>query len=95
MKKNRGIVSLVLTVVLIALMGFTVLVGFGKTGTGAMKNIKLGLDLKGGVSITYQVKDKNPREPRRTRSRSMILTEMKSENAVMTGTCCTTTATRS
>ena len=60
MKKNRGIVSLVLTVVLIALMGFTVLVGFGKTGTGAMKNIKLGLDLKGGVSITYQVKDKNP-----------------------------------
>jgi len=62
MKKNRGIVSLVLTVVLIALMGFTVLVGFGKTGTGAMKNIKLGLDLKGGVSITYQVKDKNPTE---------------------------------
>ncbi len=62
MKKNRGILSLVLTAVLIALMGFTVLVGFGKTGTGAMKNIKLGLDLEGGVSITYQVKDKNPTE---------------------------------
>lgn len=60
MKKNRGIISLILTVVLIALMGFTVLVGFGKTGTGAMKNIKLGLDLAGGVSITYQVKDKDP-----------------------------------
>ena len=25
-----------------------------------MKNIKLGLDLAGGVSITYQVKDDNP-----------------------------------
>ncbi len=60
MKKNKGIISLVLTVALIALMGFTVIVGFGKTGTGAMKNIKLGLDLAGGVSITYQVKDKNP-----------------------------------
>ena len=60
MKKNKGIISLVLTVVLIALMGFTVIVGFGQTGTGAMKNIKLGLDLAGGVSITYQVKDKNP-----------------------------------
>ena len=60
MKKNKGIISLVLTVVLIALMGFTVIVGFGKTGTGAMKNIKLGLDLAGGVSITYQVKDDNP-----------------------------------
>lgn len=62
MKKNRGILSLILAVALIALMGFTVLVGFGKTGTGAMKNIKLGLDLAGGVSITYQVKDKNPTE---------------------------------
>lgn len=60
MKKNKGILSLLLTVVLIALLGFTVLVGFGKTGTGAMKNIKLGLDLAGGVSITYQVKDDNP-----------------------------------
>lgn len=62
MKKNRGILGLVLTFVLAALMGFTVLVGFGKTGTGAMRNIKLGLDLEGGVSITYQVKDKNPSE---------------------------------
>ena len=60
MKKNRGIISLILAVVLIALMGFTVVVGFGKTKTGAMENIKLGLDLAGGVSITYQVKDKNP-----------------------------------
>ena len=55
MKKNKGIISLILAVVLIALMGFTVTVGFGRTGTGAMKNIKLGLDLAGGVSITYQV----------------------------------------
>lgn len=62
MKKNKGILSLILTAVLILLLGFTVLVGFGKTGTGAMKNIKLGLDLAGGVSITYQVKDDNPTE---------------------------------
>lgn len=62
MKKNKGILSLILTAVLVILLGFTVLVGFGETGTGAMKNIKLGLDLKGGVSITYQVKDDNPTE---------------------------------
>ena len=60
MKKGKSILSLVLAGILIALMGFAVLVGFGKTGTGAMKNIKLGLDLAGGVSITYQVKDDNP-----------------------------------
>ena len=62
MKKSRGVVNLILTVALICLLGFTTVVGFGKTGTGAAKNIKLGLDLAGGVSITYQVKDDNPTE---------------------------------
>ncbi len=60
MKKSRGVISLIVTAVLIALLGFTTIVGFGKGHTGAAKNITLGLDLAGGVSITYQVKDKNP-----------------------------------
>ena len=60
MKKSRGILSLIMAAALIVLLGFTTLVGFGKGHTGAMKNIKLGLDLAGGVSITYQVKDDNP-----------------------------------
>lgn len=60
MKKSKGIISLILTVVLIALLGFTTVVGFGKGQTGAAKNIKLGLDLEGGVSITYQVKGDPP-----------------------------------
>lgn len=60
MKKSKGIISLILTVVLIALLGFTTVVGFGKGQTGAVKNIKLGLDLEGGVSITYQVKGDTP-----------------------------------
>lgn len=62
MKKNRGILSLVLTAVLIVFLGFTTVVGIGGKHSGAAKNIKLGLDLAGGVSITYQVKDKNPTE---------------------------------
>lgn len=60
MKKSKGIISLIVTAVLLVLLGFTTIVGFGKTGTGAAKNIKLGLDLAGGVSITYQAKDKKP-----------------------------------
>lgn len=60
MKKSKGIISLILTVVLIALLGFTTVVGFGKGQTGTAKNIKLGLDLEGGVSITYQVKGETP-----------------------------------
>ena len=34
--------------------------GWGPGHKGAAKNIKLGLDLAGGVSITYQTKEKNP-----------------------------------
>lgn len=62
MNKNKGILSLILTVVLIAFFGYTALFGIGSKETGAAKNIKLGLDLAGGVSITYQVMDENPSE---------------------------------
>ena len=62
MNKNKGILSLILTVALVALLGYTAMFGLGAKGTGAAKNIKLGLDLAGGVSITYQVVDENPSE---------------------------------
>ena len=60
MKKSRGVWSLIATTLLIVLFGFTTIVGFGKGKIGSAKNITLGLDLAGGVSITYQAKDKNP-----------------------------------
>ena len=60
MKKKQGVLVLVLTVVLIGLLAFTTAVGFGPTGTGSARNIKTGLDLAGGVSITYQAKGDNP-----------------------------------
>lgn len=60
MKKSRGVWSLIATTLLIVLLGFTTIVGFGKGKIGSAKNITLGLDLAGGVSITYQAKDKNP-----------------------------------
>ncbi|MDR0964527.1 MAG: protein translocase subunit SecD, partial [Clostridium sp.] len=54
MKKSRA--WIVLAVFLIALIGSTFmdLYGVGKEGTGSAEDIKLGLDLAGGVSITYQ-----------------------------------------
>ena len=60
MKKKQGVVVIILAAVLIGLLIFTTAVGFGPTGTGSAKNIKTGLDLAGGVSITYQAKDENP-----------------------------------
>ncbi len=60
MNKKRGIFSLAVTILLIVLLAFTTIQGFGANHAGAASNIKLGLDLAGGVSITYQVKDDNP-----------------------------------
>ena len=60
MKKSRGILVLILTVFMTAFLVFTSAVGLGPTGTGAAKNIKRGLDLSGGVSITYEASKKNP-----------------------------------
>ena len=60
MKKNRAVAVLVLTVIITAFLCYTAGIGLGPTGTGSAKNIKTGLDLAGGVSITYQAKEKNP-----------------------------------
>ena len=60
MKKSKGIISLILIAALLGLLGFTAVKGFGEEGSGAARNIKLGLDLEGGVSITYQVKGGTP-----------------------------------
>ena len=60
MKKNKGILVLVMTVLVTTFLIFTTAVGFGPTGTGAAKNIKTGLDLSGGVSITYETSKENP-----------------------------------
>ncbi len=60
MKKSRGILVLILTAIITVFFCFTAAVGIGPTGTGAAKNIKTGLDLAGGVSITYQAKDSDP-----------------------------------
>ena len=59
MKKSRGILSLILVAALSVLLGVTTIRGLDSEGMGAAKNINLGLDLEGGVSITYQVKGDN------------------------------------
>ena len=54
MKKNKAIGVVVAIALFLGLLTYTAAVGFGPTGTGAAKNITLGLDLSGGVSITYE-----------------------------------------
>ncbi|MEE1114066.1 MAG: protein translocase subunit SecD [Eubacterium sp.] len=60
MKKKQSIVVLFVMAIVTILLGWTVLFGWGSHHTGAMKNIRLGLDLAGGVSITYEATDATP-----------------------------------
>ena len=43
MKKSRGVIVMLLTVLVIGALGFTCINGVDSTGSGAAKNIKLGL----------------------------------------------------
>ncbi len=54
MKKSQGIMTILATIVLIAVCSYQALVGFG-AGDSSASRIKQGLDLAGGVSITYEV----------------------------------------
>ena len=61
MKKRNAIIALAVIVLLIAGFGYAVWYGIGVDEVGSAKGIHLGLDLAGGVSITYQaVGDESP-----------------------------------
>ena len=54
MKKSNAIITLAVILLLIAGFGYMVFYGVGVDEVGSAKGIHLGLDLAGGVSITYQ-----------------------------------------
>lgn len=58
--KTKGVLQILLVVVLIAAFSYVALAGIGSAHKGSAKNIRLGLDLKGGVSVTYQAKKTDP-----------------------------------
>ena len=60
MNKKKATWTLAGLLVALVLLVYVSVFGIGKSGTGAAKNIILGLDLSGGVSITYQAVDDNP-----------------------------------
>lgn len=61
MKKSKAIITLLVLVLLLGCFGYTAAVGLGSDAAGSAASINLGLDLEGGVSITYQaVGDESP-----------------------------------
>jgi SecD/SecF fusion protein len=55
MKKSKSIITLILTLVIALALGYVAIYGIGTEKAGSASGIKQGLDLAGGVSITYQV----------------------------------------
>lgn len=58
--KVKGILQVLLVLVLIAAFGIVAYRGIGSAHRGSAKNIRLGLDLQGGVSVTYEATKANP-----------------------------------
>lgn len=59
MKKGKGITILCVVLACILGLGYYASIILSSTGRGENQNITLGLDLAGGVSITYQIVDKD------------------------------------
>lgn len=55
MKKSNAIAILLCTIIILLGVTYVDIFGVDATGSGSAKDISLGLDLAGGVSITYQV----------------------------------------
>ena len=58
--KSKGFVQLLIALICIAAIAFVSICGFGTDKSGSASDVKLGLDLAGGVSITYQAVKEDP-----------------------------------
>ena len=84
MSKKKGIFTIAIIVLLTIFIGYTDVFGFGAQKTASAGEIKLGLDLAGGVSITYQAVDENP-SAEQVKSMLRDLCSMGPKISIMTG----------
>ena len=59
MKKNKSVAILAVVLAVVVALGYYASIILSSTGKGEGQNITLGLDLAGGVSITYQVENED------------------------------------
>ncbi len=59
-ERTKGIIKLIVAVIVIAAAVVVAAMGIGKDKLGSASNVKLGLDLAGGVSVTYETVKDNP-----------------------------------
>ncbi|MDE6434094.1 MAG: protein translocase subunit SecD [Lachnospiraceae bacterium] len=57
--KRDSVLTIIIFILALALGTYTTIAGLGKHHIGKAENIVLGLDLAGGVSITYEIEEKD------------------------------------
>lgn len=60
MSKSKSSLAIAITLIATVFLAYVSVFGIGSKKMGAASEIKLGLDLDGGVSITYQTEQDNP-----------------------------------
>lgn len=58
--KKKNLTKFILALAVLVLAVYVAAMGFGSKKLGSIYDIKLGLDLAGGVSITYETSEENP-----------------------------------
>ncbi|MCR5154855.1 MAG: protein translocase subunit SecD, partial [Lachnospiraceae bacterium] len=71
-RKLKAVLSLALVVVSIAFLAWMSLSGFGEDKSFSVYSIRQGLDLRGGVSITYQAVKEDPTEEEMSDARNKL-----------------------
>ena len=58
--KRKAVFTILMFILLMAGAVYMAIYGVGKNESGKASNIPLGLDLQGGLSVTYEIKNDNP-----------------------------------
>jgi len=78
--KIKSICYLILVVLFIILFGWLIYYGIGEKKIFSLKNIKQGLDLRGGISIIYQADKEKPTQEEMNSAKSMIRARLDRKN---------------
>jgi len=70
--KKKNAIKIILIILVTAVLGYTAYFGFGSNRSLSAFDIRLGLDLQGGVSIVYEAEDANPTSEQMSAASSMI-----------------------
>jgi protein-export SecD/SecF family membrane protein len=80
LSKGKSIALFILLLVVVAVSSVVAYIGIGKDSQLGIQNIRLGLDLKGGVNVVYEAKADSPTQEEMSAALQMIQVRLDKEN---------------